>query len=213
MKKYALAACSTLAVMLLVQLQSTASPYHADNIVLKTFQAIQASVGAKVTWEFTSEELDVTCTLEKSTDGINFTALRSFRIASTLQQAQHTFLDKQAVGQTFYRLRITKERYIPYVSPIVYVNLQHTAANYIGQPANLGLSNENFFGDLAAQDKVMCIKLVNMNGQAKIRQYVKGKDLERVFRPSFSNLPSGYYVLKINDTRDQQLMNKCIYKF
>lgn len=213
MKKYALAACSTLAVMILVQLKGTASPYHADNIVLKTFQAIQAQGGARVTWEFTSEELDVTCTLEKSGDGINFSPLRSFRIASTRQQSLHTYLDKQAVGPTFYRLRITKEAFIPYISPIVSVNLQHTAANYVGQPVTIGMSSENFFGELAVQDKVMCVRLVNINGQAKLKQYVKGTDLERIFRPSFSRMPTGYYVLKINDTHDQPLMNKCIYKF
>ncbi|HYC30213.1 MAG TPA: hypothetical protein VEB42_15370, partial [Chitinophagaceae bacterium] len=166
MKKYALAAFSTLAVMLSVHLQSTASPCHADNIVLKNFQAIQAAGGAKIVWEFTSEEFDVTCTLEKSTDGINFSSFRSFHLESTRQQALHSFLDKEAMGQTFYRLRITKESYLPFVSQIVSVNLQpRQGAYYVGQPVSMGVSNDNFFGDLSAQNKIMCVRLVDMSGQ------------------------------------------------
>jgi len=212
MKKYALAAFSTLACIVAVQFQSAASPFHTNNIVLKNFQAIQAPVGAKVMWEFTTEEFDVDCTLEKSTDGVNFSPFRSMHLASTRQQAVHSYLDKDAMGQTFYRLRITKQSYVPFVSQIVSVNLQRQGANYVGQP-QIGVSNENFFGELSAQDKVMCVRLVDMSGQAKIRQYVKGTDLERVFRPSFSHLPAGCYVLNINDAQNKTLMNKCIYKF
>jgi hypothetical protein len=214
MKKSALAAFLTLAVLLSIQFNGVGSPYHIDNILLKNFQAIQVAAGAKVVWEFTSEELDVTVNLEKSVDGISFTSFRTFHIASTRQQALHSYLDKEATGQTFYRLRITKQSYIPYISPIVSVNMQHQATTNAGnyQPAVVH-NLDGFLGELSTQDKVMCVRLVDMSGQAKLRQYLKGTDLERVFRPSFNSLPAGYYVLNINDAQNKPLLNKCIYKY
>ena len=214
MKNYALAAFLTLAAIVSFCPNSGASPYHVDNIVLKSFQAMKVPTGAKVSWEFASEELDVTCTLEKSTDGINFVAFRSFHLASTRQQPLHSFLDKEVLGTTFYRLRITKESYQPYVSIIISLNIQaQTAANNAGQPLAMVSLNNNFFGELSTQNKVMCVRLVDICGQAKMKQYIKGTDLERMFRPSMSNLPAGYYVLNINDAQNKPLLNKYIYKF
>jgi hypothetical protein len=215
MKKFAFAAFSTLAVLLSVQFEGVSAPYHVDNIVLKNFQVIQVAAGAKIVWEFTSEEFDVTCMLEKSTDGVNFVSFRSIQLVSTRQQALHSFIDKEASGQTFYRLRITKQSYLPFISPIVSVNLpQHQQGAYnAGNPVTGGVAGESVFGELSTQDKVMCVQLVAMSGQAKIKQYVKGIDLERVLKPSFSNLPAGYYVVNIKDSRNQLLMNKYIYKF
>ena len=57
---------STLVVFLLsgvltLHAKQPAAAFGTDNIVLKNFQAIQVTNGAKVVWEFTSEEKDVTC--------------------------------------------------------------------------------------------------------------------------------------------------------
>lgn len=214
MKKTAFAALFTLAAIVSLRPDSAASPYHVDNIVLKNFQAIQSPAGVKVFWEFTSEENNVTCNLEKSSDGVNFTVIRSFQLASTRVQAVHSFIDKQAIGQTFYRLRITKDTYQPFISPIVSVNIQqHSGAEYSGQPLGTLQVNNNFFGDLSIQNKMMCVRLVDITGQAKIKQYIKGTDLDRIFRPSFSSLPAGYYVLNVNDAQNKPLLNKYIYKF
>ena len=214
MKNYALAAFLLLAAIVSFRPNSVASPYHADNILLKNFQAIQVTAGAKVMWEFASEELNVTCNLEKSTDGVHFISFRSFHLASTRQQALHSFIDKEAVGHTFYRLRITKETYLPYLSSIVSVNMQqHSAVNNVGQPMVTVQGSNSFFGELSAQNKVMWVRLMDISGQAKIKQYIRGTDLERIFGPSFSSLPAGYYVLNINDDQNKPLLNKCIYKF
>jgi hypothetical protein len=181
------------------------------NIVLKNFQAISTATGARIVWEFTSEERDVTCNLEKSADGINFVVFRTLQIASTRQQALHSYIDRGASGQTFYRLRITKPTYTPFISPIVSLNVLQATSGMrdqviVSQPAN------SFFGDLAMKSDVVSVRLVDLRGQSKIKQYMKGTDLDRVFRPSFSSLPSGYYVLSINNLQNQPLMTKCIYK-
>lgn len=198
---------STLVAFLLLAFSLTKA-----NIVLKNFQAIATPTGARIVWEFTSEERDVTCNLEKSTDGVNFTPLRTIQLASTRQQALHSYTDRNASGQTFYRLRITKASYQDFISPIVSVRSAENAA-VTSNPIVIGQTANSFFGELLLKPDVVCVQLVNINGQSKIKQYIKGTELERAFRPSFSNLPSGYYVLNIKDVQNQPLMTKCIYKF
>lgn len=180
------------------------------NIVLKNFQAISTPVGARVVWEFTSEERDVTCNLEKSIDGVNFVSLRTIQVSSTRQQALHSYIDRGASGQTFYRLRITKPSYTPFISPIVSLKLLQ-ATSGMRDEVTTG-SNSSLFGELSMKSDVMRVRLVDLNGQAKIKQHLKGTELERAFKPSFSKLPAGYYILTINDLNNQPLMTKCIYK-
>jgi hypothetical protein len=196
---------STLVVFLLL---AGSLSLHA-NIVLKNFQAVQAAAGAKIIWEFTAEEKDVTCHLEKSTDGISFTTLRTIVIASTRQQALHSYTDKDAAGQVFYRLRITKDSYTPFISPIVSFTFSRSETSD-QQQASAG---QGIFTGLSAQTQLLRVQLLDLGGQAKIRQHIKGADLERIFKPSFSNLPSGYYVLRISDMDNKTIMNKCLYKF
>lgn len=190
-----------------------ASTFGINNIVLKNFQAIEVAGGAKVVWEFTSEEKDVTCKLEKSTDGINFTVASTIFLTSTRTQSLHSFVDKDATGKTFYRLRITKDSYIPFISPIVSI----TIAKYVVAPDQAvpftATVKSSFFGELAEQENVMNLQLVDLNGHAKINRTLKGTDLDDNFRPSFSKLPSGYYVLRVNDKQNKTLLNKFIYKF
>lgn len=212
MKKSTLVAFLLLAFSLTNQANLLAAPYHVENIVLKNFQAVSIASGARIIWEFTSEERNVTCNLEKSIDGVNFVALRTIELASTREQALHSYIDRNASGQTFYRLRITKQSYTPYISPIVSLNILHVASG-IQQTAGTGQQLNSLFGDLSLNNNVMSVRLVDISGQAKIKQYIKGTELERVFRPSFSSLPAGYYVLNINDLHNQPLLTKCIYKF
>lgn len=197
---------STLVAFLLLAFSFTQA-----NIVLKNFQAIATPAGARVVWEFTSEERDVTCNLEKSIDGVNFAPFRVIQLSSTREQALHSYIDRGVSGRTFYRLRITKPSYAPFISPIVSLSLLQ-AATGMRDPVITGQAMDAFFGDLAIKSDVVCVRLVDLRGQSKIKQYIKGTELERVFRPSFSSLPSGYYVLSINNIQNQPLMTKCIYK-
>ena len=212
MKKSTLVAFLLLAFAFTNRANNNSGTFHVENIVLKYFQATPTSTGTRIVWEFATEEYDVTCNLEKSTDGVNFVPLRTVQLASTRQQALHSYLDKNAAGQSFYRLRITKPSYDDFVSQIVSVKGAQYGANtsnpiVIGQPVN------SFFGELSLKSDVMAVRLVDISGQSKIKQFIKGTELERVFRPSLSDLPAGYYVLNINNLQNQPLMTKCIYKF
>lgn len=182
-----------------------------NNIVLKNFQAIQAHAGAKVIWEFTSEEKDVTCHLERSNDGVNFTPIAIVFIQSTRQQALHTFTDKDATSQSFYRLRVTKDSYIPYISPIVSVTLER--GNPLDpQQGSTPSQTASLFGELTTNSGYLSVRLLDINGQARISRYMKGTDLEYHFKNSLSHVPAGYYVLRINDMHSKTLVNRFIYK-
>ena len=141
-------------------------PLEVNNIVLKNFQAIQISGGAKVIWEFTSEERDVTCHVEKSTDGINFSIVHTVFLTSTRMQALHTFIDTELSARAFYRLRVTKESYIPFTSPIVSLTAARDetgAINYIGQ-------SKSVFGSLADDQTVVSVRLLDLRGQSRLQQ-------------------------------------------
>ena len=212
MKNSTLVVLLLLTAMVSVRAERTAI-FHVDNIVLKNFQAIQVPAGARVTWEFTSEEKDVICNVEKSTDGINFTVFAVVSVASTRQQAIHTFIDRQApMGQTFYRLRVTKETYIPFVSPIVSLTISRPPSPDQQQRPLPG-QETSMFGELVKVNELMNIKVVALNGHAKLNDLVKGPGLEKTFQPSFSRLPAGYYVLRVSDMNNKALINKFIYKF
>lgn len=209
---------STLVVFLLsgiltLQAKQPASAFGTDNIVLKNFQAIEIVSGAKIVWEFTSEEKDVTCNLEKSTDGINFTVLSTIFLPSTRTQSLHSFVDKQPAGKTFYRLRVTKDSYIPYLSPIVSISISRFDVAPDQAVPYTATVKSSFFGNLVEEYEMMSLQLVDLNGHTKINKNVRGADLEVNFRPSFSRLPPGYYVLRVNDMQNKTLLNRFIYKF
>ncbi|HYE53875.1 MAG TPA: hypothetical protein VD996_03500, partial [Chitinophagaceae bacterium] len=110
MKKSTLVVFLLLSCFMSVRAEPSASVFGINNIVLKNFQAIQIPSGARVIWEFASEEKDVTCHLEKSSDGVTFTAVAAISVSSTREQAIHAYVDKDAAaGETIYRLRVTKE--------------------------------------------------------------------------------------------------------
>ena len=205
---------STLVVFLLLssflslRAERIAAPLEVNNIVLKNFQAIQISGGAKVIWEFTSEERDVTCHVEKSTDGINFSIVHTVFLTSTRMQALHTFIDTELSARAFYRLRVTKESYIPFTSPIVSLTAARDetgAINYIGQ-------SKSVFGSLADDQTVVSVRLLDLRGQSRLQQQSRGVDLDRSFKPAYSRLPSGYYVLRVIDQQINVLLNRFIYK-
>jgi hypothetical protein len=201
---------STLVVLLLLGFITLRA--STNNIVLKNFQAIQVAAGAKVIWEFASEERDVTCHLEKSNDGVTFTPLTTILITSTRHQALHTFTDKEATSQSFYRLRVTKDSYIPYISPIVSITLER--GNPLDpQQGMVPGQHMSVFGELTTYSGYMSVKLLDLNGQARIKKYIKGTDLEHEFRTSLVNIPAGYYVLRISDLQNKSLVNRFIYKY
>jgi hypothetical protein len=209
---------STLVVFLLsgfltLHAKQPASTFGTDNILLKNFQAIQTTNGAKVLWEFTSEETDVTCNLEKSIDGVNFAVISTIVLPSTRAQSLHSFIDKDAAGNVFYRLRVTKYSYTPYISPIVSLTIAKYTASMAQASPVATVANSSFFGELGEQENMMSLRLVDLNGHAKMDRDMRGTDLERNFKPSFSRLPAGYYVLRVNDMQNKTLLNRFIYKF
>ena len=184
------------------------SPFHVDNIVLKNFQAIQVTGGAKVIWEFTSEERDVTCKLEKSTDGINFSAIYTVHLVSTRQQALHSHIDAELQARVFYRLRVTKESYIPYVSPIVSLVATRDETSVGG---NAG-GSASVFGSLSSDESMVHMRVLDLNGQPKLQQQCRASDLDRNFKPAFGRLPAGYYVLRVSDQQNNIVLNRFLYK-
>ncbi|HEY0678315.1 MAG TPA: hypothetical protein VGD17_08510 [Chitinophagaceae bacterium] len=212
MKNSTLVVFLMLAGFTVLRAERPAALFHVDNIILKNFQAIQVSSGARITWEFSSEEKDVTCNLEKSADGINFVPLRTIFISSTRQQAIHTFTDRNVSGQSFYRLRITKETYSPYISQIVSISVAGPGSVNNQSTAIIGRSS-SIFGEISSIENTLAVRLIDLRGQSKIKQYMRGTELDRNFKTSISNLPSGYYVVSVRDLQNKILMNKCIYKF
>ena len=183
------------------------APLEVNNIVLKSFQAIQVASGAKIIWEFTSEERDVTCHIEKSFDGINFSVIHTVFLTSTKAQALQSHIDTDLSPRSYYRLRITKESYIPYISPIVTLSATRDETN-----SNAFGKSNTVFGNLTEDQTIVSVRLLDLRGQSRIQQQLRGVDLDRSFRSAFGKLPSGYYVLRVSDQQNNLLLNRFIYK-
>lgn len=206
---------STLVVFLLLssflslRAEQLAAPFGTNNIVLKNFQAIQVSGGARIIWEFTSEERDVTCHIEKSTDGINFNKIHTVFLTSTRVQALHSYIDSELPAKVFYRLRVTKQSYIPFVSPIVSLTATRDETSVMNNP---GMAS-NVFGSLSEDETIITVRLLDLRGQSRIQQQGRGAAMQRNVQTAFGKLPAGYYVLRVNDQQNNVLLNRFIYKF
>ena len=96
-----------------------------------------------------------------------------------------------------------------FVSTIVSFTASRDETGSIDNP---GMSN-SVFGALSDDESIVTVRLLDLRGQSRIQQQGKSVELERNVKSAFSRLPSGYYVLRINDQENNVLLNRFIYKF
>ena len=207
----------TLAILTTVFfLTSTVAFAGVNNVTIKSFLATTDGKQTKVVWSLEKIEYDVTCHLERSTDGLNFFAIKSFQLEMGFEGSMN-YADKtiMTAGTYFYRLHITKPGYIPFLSNIASVKISkndNTEANYrVANPfTNQITINGNFEGSKKFQ-----IELTDMNGRVRlVKEVFSSVQAQTIVLPA-SDISMGMYILRvkeISNTNSKPVVSKCVYK-
>lgn len=191
----------TLTLLLFTGFSITASanPYSAfgvKNVKLKSFTAMTDGKSVKLSWELAEMEHEVTCFIERSSDGINFTAVSTITINKGFTGIQTATNTPDRAGLYYYRLNMVKSGYIPFQSQIIAIRtlseeyspvLLSTAAFTSSQVVVKGRFVK---GPLEVQ-------LADMNGQVRVSQVINLPANSESFSFSSGNLDKGIYIVRV----------------
>ncbi len=188
-------------------------PFGTRNVTLKSFEATSDGNQSKIVWDLAMMENEVTCFLEKSTDGHSFAAIAEYKIKKGFAGSM-TALDKNLnLGVYYYRLRMEKQGYLPFVSAIVStkINLVSTEVNdmQISNPFHSQISIQgNFSG------KPLVIEICDFSGRLRLKETVAQAISGKSIRFATGNLMKGMYILRIKEGANGEnlILTKCIVK-
>ncbi len=214
MKLYTLLAVVT-AFCLNVNAGSVETRFSPFNVIIKSFQVNSDGKSNHVMVELERMEHSVTGVLERSTDGVKFSAIKTFIIeegfSGTLSYADR---DVKA-GTYYYRIQIAKSNYVPFFSNIISVKIMapETTANTIRVPnpfSNTIVVN----GDFKEAGRLR-VELSDMSGKLRLVKMVDIASSTKSISIPASNLNKGMYIITIREmgSKDAKaLLTQCIYK-
>lgn len=174
------------------------SSFDPNNIVLKSFSGTTDGRSAKLTWDFAEMDHEVTCSLERSEDGVVFAPIENFGIRKGFFGIMNA-TDKQVNnGLYYYRLQITKPGFIPYISTVISIRITK------GEDLVKGYKIENPFrneltikGNLGSNPLV--VEIADLNGRVRlVKNFEATPNRESISIPS-SAIDKGVYILRIKE--------------
>jgi len=157
------------------------------------FTAAPAGTGVNLNWSTQTEINSDYFTVQRSTDGIQYTDLsRHTAAGQSVEKKEYSYTDNQpGTGLNYYRIRLTDKDGSQTYSPIRSVNFHHTAATSVRlypSPASEYLYIE--IQDAALHNSICTV--YNLQGQVMMQfKVTKGTEKKNI-----SSLLPGYYVLK-----------------
>lgn len=188
--------------------------FGAANIVLKKLSGYTDGQVTTIYWELTEMEQEVTCFLERSEDGLVFARVAGFTIKKGFAGSMRATDNPANTGLYYYRLNITKEGYIPYISSILTIQIDRK-----DMPVN-ELKVENPFrhqvtikGDFGA--KPIKVEIADVNGRIRIVKNIAAGTKRESISISSDTIGKGVYVVRINEEHNgawKIIMTKRIIK-
>lgn len=172
------------------------STFGVKNVKLKSFTAMTDGKSVKLSWELAEMEHEVTCFIERSSDGINFTAVSTVTINKGFAGVQTANNTPDKAGLYYYRLNMVKSGYIPFQSQIIAIRtiteeyspvLLSTAAFTSTQVVVKGKFVK---GPLEVQ-------LADMNGQVRVSRIINITENSESFSFPSGNLDKGIYIVRV----------------
>ena len=196
-------------------LPAVASPMSVNNVILKDFLASTDGKLARLTWTLERVEYQLTCFLERSDDGVNFTAIKQYDVEIGFSGSL-TYIDQDLnSGAYYYRLNLVKEGLLPYTSYIVTVKLaklENAEQQYhIMNPFSHQLT---ISGDFIKAKKVL-IELMDMSGQRRVIKEMNIPSHNVTISIPTNTVSKGMYILRIRELGSASpaaIMSKCVYK-
>ncbi len=174
-------------------------PFGANNIVLKSFLASTDGKSARLTWELAEMEQEVSCYIERSEDGLKFSTIESMHIKRGFNGVM-SVIDKQInPGLNYYRLRISKTGFIPYLSNIISIRISKESEKEkdyrVINPFGQQITINGKFGI-----NPMRIEVADMNGKIRIGKTITPLNGQTISIPA-STLDKGTYILRIKEEK------------
>ncbi len=183
-------------------LTTTAHPstsFGVKNVKLKSFTAMTDGKTVRLTWELAEMEHEVTCFIERSSDGINFSAVSTITINKGFGGLQTANNTPDKPGLYYYRLNMVKSGYIPFTSQIVAIRT--TAEEY----SPVLLSSAAFTSNqVVVKGKFVKgpleVQLADMNGQVRVSKVLNMTAAAENFTFSAGNLERGIYIVRVKQS-------------
>ena len=195
-------------------LSSTVAFAGVNNVTIRSFLATTDGKQTKVVWILDKLDYNVTCYLERSSDGLNFSAIKSFNIEFGFEGSMN-YTDNTITGGTyFYRLHITKPGYIPFLSNIASIKIDNNKAEKNYSVANPFTNQLTISGKFDSNKKFQ-IELTDMNGRVRLVKQVNSATQAQTIVLSASDISMGMYILRVKEISTNNttpVISKCVYK-
>jgi len=214
MKMYMLLAVLT-AYCLNVKAGSAETRFSPFNVIIKSFQVNSDGKSNQVMVELERMEHSVTGYLERSTDGVKFSTIKTFILeegfSGTLSYADR---DVKA-GTYYYRIQITKSNYHPYFSDIISVKI--VTPETTARPVRMSNPFNNTIvvnGDFKDAGRLQ-VELSDMTGKVRLVKMIDIASNTKTINIPASKLHKGMYIISIKElgsNEPKSLVTQCIYK-
>jgi hypothetical protein len=192
--------------------QNFSLQHQADffGYLIKSFSGTMNGNSINLNWELINIDMSMTCSLEASTDGLNFITLKSFDLEAGFQGAM-SYQDRNINNSDhYYRLVLSKPGYTSFVSNVIIFKADAATNSYSVQNPfrNQVVIRGNF-----SEYRTLKIELTDMNGRISMaRQLGNLGDGNISF--STASLHAGIYIMRVSNGEGDHktLVSKCVYK-
>lgn len=187
-------------ILLPVELLSFTGQKQIESVLLK--------------WSTASEKNSHYFTVEKSTDGVNYTAIGNVPAAGYSNTVlNYSLTDEHPInGINYYRLKQVDNDGTYEYSSIVQVNFEHLTKSYLDNIHPNPVNTDLYFDYYASEEDKLQIRLYDYTGRLMIEQQksvVLGKS---TVKTDMSNLAKGVYVLKIYNASGENIVTQKVIK-
>ncbi len=185
------------AVLLLFSFSFTAQA----NVVLKSFQATTDGRITRIVWELGDMEQEVTCLLERSTDGLQYATVSTFPVKQGFRGKMNASDNDLLPGIYYYRLRMVKPGFIPYVSPVVSIRISEIAEAGGAFKVVTPIHNQlTLVGTFTAP--VVSIEVADLSGRIHLNRQIQLSGPSDRINIDASSLMEGTYILRIREEKN-----------
>jgi hypothetical protein len=186
----------TLCVLFIVSFSFTAS---AD-IKLKSFNVGIDGTSAKITWELGEMSHDVTCYLQRSSNGQDFQNVETYQIREGFTGTMQATNSNLAPGYYYYRLFISKPGFLPYISGMVSAKISRSQGIHEYRVVNPFRQHVTIKGKF--NNKPVKVVVADMNGRVRMSTDIKSANGGETITIDTGNLDNGMYIVRVNEIKD-----------
>lgn len=163
------------------------------NVMIKHFEVSARENKVSISWKIDAVTSAVLATLERSADGINYFPIKSFEL-KTESVNDDSYTDTRLnPGTYYYRLHLTKPRYVPTLSKVITVKIDARRAGEF-QVTNPVIANIRIAGKFPRG--VLVLEITSMNGIKKLSREITASNEELLNLP-VSSMDKGWYIVRV----------------